>query len=77
MAVSGGVAAVADLLARSSENGTNPCHCGASPEGACRVGYCGAASRHTKVLPGREGFRVWDQVGLSGPRGGLGRDGPE
>src|SRR5580700_11200270 len=38
-------------------NGTNPGRRGASPEGACRVEYRGAAIGHPKVLPGPAGVR--------------------
>ena len=51
-------------------NGTNPGRRGASPEGACRVECCCAATRHPKVLPAG-----WVRCRGSGPAGGPGSAG--
>jgi len=48
-------------------NGTNCGRREASPEGACRVEYRGAATGHTKVLPGRAGGGVRGSGSAAGP----------
>src|SRR5580704_19495634 len=53
-------------------NGTNPGRRGASPEGACRVEYRGAAIGHPKVLPGRLGAVSGDQSQVACAGSGLG-----
>jgi hypothetical protein len=55
----------------SSGNGTDSRLRKASLEGACRAECRCAASRHTKVLPGRLEVVSGDQAELPGPRGGL------
>jgi hypothetical protein len=65
----GPMAAARPCWPGSLGNGTDSRMGGASPEGACRVEYRGAAIGHPKVLPGRLG----DAIRGSGPAAGSAR----